>query len=160
MPRAASDLRVYSDRTASRFGIQALLSSALKIDAVCSSETLVSVYKFTRCYNPEEQHRHLHSRGNLRSRCLQTQSDDRSPPNHLSKSAQPLEQVRPITWASPPNHLSTQCHIRVLKSPVFYSGNSGFGSRHERRLSSFFFLFFSIPPRNDCWTIRSGRGLL
>jgi hypothetical protein len=34
---------------------------ALKMEAVCFSETLVSTYKSTRRYNPEEQHRHLWS---------------------------------------------------------------------------------------------------
>jgi hypothetical protein len=28
----------------------------LKMEAVCSSETLVSICKFTQCYNPEDQH--------------------------------------------------------------------------------------------------------
>jgi hypothetical protein len=35
---------------------------ALKMETVCFSETLVSTYKSTRRYNPEEQHRHLHRR--------------------------------------------------------------------------------------------------
>jgi hypothetical protein len=30
----------------------------LKMEAVCSSETLISTYIFTRCYNPEDQHGH------------------------------------------------------------------------------------------------------
>jgi hypothetical protein len=30
--------------------------SVLKMEAVCSSETLVSTYKSTRRYNPEDQH--------------------------------------------------------------------------------------------------------
>jgi hypothetical protein len=40
-------------------------SSALKMEAVCSSETMISTYKSTRRHNPEEQHRHLHRRENL-----------------------------------------------------------------------------------------------
>jgi hypothetical protein len=31
---------------------------ALKMEAVCSSETLISTYIFTRCHNPEDQHGH------------------------------------------------------------------------------------------------------
>jgi hypothetical protein len=30
--------------------------TALKMEAVCSSRTLVSVYKSIQCYNPEDQH--------------------------------------------------------------------------------------------------------
>jgi hypothetical protein len=30
-----------------------------KMQAVCSSETLVSSYKLTSRYNPEDQHRHI-----------------------------------------------------------------------------------------------------
>jgi hypothetical protein len=40
---------------------------ALKMEAVCSSETLLSTYKSTRRYNPKDQHRHLHRRENLKS---------------------------------------------------------------------------------------------
>jgi hypothetical protein len=36
-------------------------------EAVCSSETLVSTYKSTRRYSPEDQHRHLHFHQNLKS---------------------------------------------------------------------------------------------
>jgi hypothetical protein len=39
-------------------------SAALDMEAVCSSETLVSTYKSTRRYNP---HRHLHRRENLKT---------------------------------------------------------------------------------------------
>jgi hypothetical protein len=35
--------------------------------AACSSETLVSTYKPTWHYNPEDQHQHLHCRENLKS---------------------------------------------------------------------------------------------
>jgi hypothetical protein len=35
------------------------LKSALKMEAVHSSETLVSPYKSARCYNQEGQHRHI-----------------------------------------------------------------------------------------------------
>jgi hypothetical protein len=44
-----------------------LPSSGLKMEAVCSSEILVSTYESTRRYNPAKQHRHLHRRENLRS---------------------------------------------------------------------------------------------
>jgi hypothetical protein len=33
------------------------LYSAMKMEAVCSSETLISTYKSTRLYGPEDQHR-------------------------------------------------------------------------------------------------------
>jgi hypothetical protein len=39
-------------------------SSGLK-EVVCSSETLISTYKSTRRYNPEDQHRHLHRREDI-----------------------------------------------------------------------------------------------
>jgi hypothetical protein len=42
-------------------------SSALKVETVCSPETLVSTYKFTWRYYPEDQHRRLHRRENLKS---------------------------------------------------------------------------------------------
>jgi hypothetical protein len=38
-----------------------------EIEAVCSSETSVSTYKSTRRFDPEDKHRHLHHRKNLRS---------------------------------------------------------------------------------------------
>jgi hypothetical protein len=41
--------------------------SALKMEAVCSSETLVSTYESTRCCNTEDQHRHRHRRENFQS---------------------------------------------------------------------------------------------
>jgi hypothetical protein len=37
------------------------------METVCFSETLVSTYKFTPCYNPQDQHRHFHRRENLKS---------------------------------------------------------------------------------------------
>jgi hypothetical protein len=40
---------------------KAYSTSALKMEAVCYSETLVSSYKSTRPYNPEDQQRHLTS---------------------------------------------------------------------------------------------------
>jgi hypothetical protein len=44
----------------------ALWIPGLKMETVCSSETLVSTYKSTcpRRYNPEDKHRHLHRREN------------------------------------------------------------------------------------------------
>jgi hypothetical protein len=36
------------------------------MEAVCSSETKVSTYESTRRHNPEEQHRQLHHRENLK----------------------------------------------------------------------------------------------
>jgi hypothetical protein len=41
--------------------------SVLRMEAVCSPEKLVSTYKSTLCYNPEDQHRHLHCRENFRA---------------------------------------------------------------------------------------------
>jgi hypothetical protein len=40
---------------------------ALKMEAVFSSETLVSTYKSKRRYNPEDQQQHLHRSENLKS---------------------------------------------------------------------------------------------
>jgi hypothetical protein len=40
------------------------------METVCFSETLVSTYKSTRRYNPEDQHRHLRRRENLKSHVL------------------------------------------------------------------------------------------
>jgi hypothetical protein len=40
---------------------------SLNIEAVCSSETFVSTYKFIRRYNPADQQRHLHRRENVES---------------------------------------------------------------------------------------------
>jgi hypothetical protein len=45
-------------------------TSAPKMETECSSETLVSTYKSTQCYCPEDQHRHLHPRENLKSDVL------------------------------------------------------------------------------------------
>lgn len=42
--------------------------SALKQEAVCCTETLVSTYKFTRRNNLEDQHQHFRRRENLRAR--------------------------------------------------------------------------------------------
>jgi hypothetical protein len=45
-------------RVGKRFGgICCLRLAALKMEAVCTSETLISSYKSTRRYNPEDQHR-------------------------------------------------------------------------------------------------------
>jgi hypothetical protein len=38
---------------------------ALKMEAVCSSETLLSTYKSTQRYNTEDQRQHLHGCENL-----------------------------------------------------------------------------------------------
>jgi hypothetical protein len=43
------------------------LTSVLKMEAVCSSETLVPTHKSTRRDCPEDQHRHLHRRKNPKS---------------------------------------------------------------------------------------------
>jgi hypothetical protein len=37
------------------------------METVCSSETLVSTYKTTQRFYPEDQHRHIHRRENLKS---------------------------------------------------------------------------------------------
>jgi hypothetical protein len=42
-------------------------SSALKMETVCFSETLISTYTSTRCYYLEDQHRHFHRSKNLKS---------------------------------------------------------------------------------------------
>jgi hypothetical protein len=47
--------------------INVLGDTNLKIEAVCLSETLASTYKSTRRHSPEDQHRHLHRRENLKS---------------------------------------------------------------------------------------------
>jgi hypothetical protein len=44
------------------------LSSALKMRALCSSETQVSTYKTTQLCNLEDKHRHFHRRENITSR--------------------------------------------------------------------------------------------
>jgi hypothetical protein len=40
-------------------------TSTLQMETVYFSETLVYTYKFTRRYNPENQHRHFHRHENL-----------------------------------------------------------------------------------------------
>jgi hypothetical protein len=45
-------------------------TSRLKMEAVSSSKTLVSTYKFTRHYNPEDHHEYLHHHKNLRSHAV------------------------------------------------------------------------------------------
>jgi hypothetical protein len=42
-----------------------LLYSGLKIEALCSSETVISTYKSTRRYSREDRHRPLHRREDL-----------------------------------------------------------------------------------------------
>jgi hypothetical protein len=42
-------------------------SAALKMETVCFSETLMSIYESTRRHDPEKEHRHLHCRENLKS---------------------------------------------------------------------------------------------
>jgi hypothetical protein len=49
--------------------------SALKMEAVCSSKTLVCIYKSSRLYNPKHQHRHLHHRENLKSHIRATRAN-------------------------------------------------------------------------------------
>jgi hypothetical protein len=51
---------VWACRKIKTFLRNILLSSlTLKMEALCSSETLVSTYKSTRSYNPEQQHRQV-----------------------------------------------------------------------------------------------------
>jgi hypothetical protein len=45
-------------RTHSTEDVDVALMGCIATETVCSSETLVSTYKFTRCHNPEDQHRH------------------------------------------------------------------------------------------------------
>jgi hypothetical protein len=40
---------------------------ALKREAIFPSETLISTFKLSLHYTPEDQHGHLHRRGNLKS---------------------------------------------------------------------------------------------
>jgi hypothetical protein len=42
-------------------------TSALKVEKVCFSETMVSTYESIWRHNPEAQRRHLHRRENLKS---------------------------------------------------------------------------------------------
>jgi hypothetical protein len=42
------------------------LVESLKMKAVCSSETLVTIYKSTWHHNPEDHHLHLHHHENLK----------------------------------------------------------------------------------------------
>jgi hypothetical protein len=44
-----------------------LIFPDLKMEAVCSYESFVSVYKCSRRYSYENQHEHLHCRANIRS---------------------------------------------------------------------------------------------
>jgi hypothetical protein len=46
---------------------QQMLTSALKMEAVCFSESFVFTYISTQHYHREDQHRHLHRRENLKS---------------------------------------------------------------------------------------------
>jgi hypothetical protein len=43
-----------------------LKDDTLKMETICFSETLVFTYKSTRRYYPEDQHRRLHRRENLK----------------------------------------------------------------------------------------------
>jgi hypothetical protein len=46
-------------------GTYCLRAEDLKMEAVCSSETFVSIYKVTKYYNPKDQH--CHGRENIKS---------------------------------------------------------------------------------------------
>jgi hypothetical protein len=39
----------------------------IEMEAIRSSETLVTIYKTTRLHNPEDYHRHLHHRQNFKT---------------------------------------------------------------------------------------------
>lgn len=43
------------------------MAEFLRIETVCFSESLVSTNKYTRCYNPEEQHQHFYCSENRKS---------------------------------------------------------------------------------------------
>jgi hypothetical protein len=45
--------------------LEQLTASALKMEAVCSSETLVPTYKSTWHHNPENHNQHIHRLDNL-----------------------------------------------------------------------------------------------
>jgi hypothetical protein len=47
-------------------------TSALKMETVCFSETLVSIYESTRRNNPEQQHRHTITRNHDRTKVFHT----------------------------------------------------------------------------------------
>jgi hypothetical protein len=42
-------------------------SSVRKLEAICSSETTVSVYRTTRCYVEEDRHLDIHRPDNLKT---------------------------------------------------------------------------------------------
>jgi hypothetical protein len=47
--------------------MQAKRNSSLKMEAACSSKTLVSAHKTTRCHNPEEHNLNNHRQENLKT---------------------------------------------------------------------------------------------
>jgi hypothetical protein len=58
---------LYVDTNVAEKHTASIFSSEDEGSRLCSSETLVSAYKTTRRYNPEDRHRHLHRRENLKS---------------------------------------------------------------------------------------------
>jgi hypothetical protein len=44
----------------------------LKMEAICSSETLITTYKLTRRHHPEDHNRHVHRRENLKFQIVTT----------------------------------------------------------------------------------------
>jgi hypothetical protein len=72
--------------------------SALKMKTVCSSETLVSIYKSTWRYNPEEQCWHLHHHENLKSHKLDGFSKDHLNSAIVSKTNKLLDCCIMYSW--------------------------------------------------------------
>jgi hypothetical protein len=67
-------------------GISDATSSALKMETVFFPETLVSTYKSTWRHNPEDEHRRLYRRENLRSHITAVSSENNIKPiNRLGK---------------------------------------------------------------------------
>jgi hypothetical protein len=68
-------------RCSSLLGNNAVWSSALKMEAVCFSETLVSTYKSTQSYYSEDQYLYRMRTSNLRILNWKWHARKRSPPN-------------------------------------------------------------------------------
>jgi hypothetical protein len=49
-------------------GFQREVTSTLNMEAIRSSEMLVTTYKTARCHNPQDHNRHLHRRVIVKSR--------------------------------------------------------------------------------------------
>jgi hypothetical protein len=77
--------------------------------ATLKMETMISAYKSTWCYNPKDQHRHLHSRENLKSDILHSRENLKSDIFTAVKTSNPTSSQ---PWEPQIRHLHSRENLK------------------------------------------------